>query len=92
MDQQTPLGILYVKLILTIHLQVVPLSTVFLGTKPHIETTFNSPTKSHINMDAPMHNLNLMTIQPMNVQQNVDLIPIETASPQLHHQKVLESK
>jgi hypothetical protein len=25
----------------------------------------------------------------MNVQQNVDLIPIETASPQLHHQKVL---
>jgi hypothetical protein len=33
-----------------------------------------------------------MTIQPMNVQQNVDLIPIETASPELHHQKVLESK
>ncbi len=92
MDQQTPLGILYVKLILTIHLQVVPLSIVFSCTKPHIETTFNFPTESHISMDSPMHNLNLMTIQPMNVQQNVDLIPIETASPELHHQKVLESK
>lgn len=92
MDKQTPLGILYVKLILIIHLQVVPLSTVFSCTKPHIETTLNPPTKSHISVDSPTHNLNLMTIQPMNVQQNVYLIPIETTSPQLHHQKVLKSK
>jgi hypothetical protein len=38
--------------------KVVPLSIVFSCTKPHIETTLDYPTKSHISMDSPMHNLN----------------------------------
>jgi hypothetical protein len=48
----------------------------------HIVSPYNSPTKSHVNVDSPSHNLNVMTIQPTNVQQVLDLRPTEIASPQ----------
>jgi len=60
-------------------------------TKAHIVNPFNSPTKSHVNIDSPSHNLNVMMTQPTNVQQVLDLRPTKIASPQWHHQKGLNS-
>ncbi len=40
---------------------------VFSCTKAHIVSPLNSPTKSHVNVDSPSHNLNVMMTQPTNV-------------------------
>jgi len=54
----------------------------YLCTKAHIVNPFNFPTKSHVSVDSPSHNLNVMTTQPTNVQQVRDLRPMKIASPQ----------
>jgi hypothetical protein len=40
---------------------------VFLCTKAHIVSPLNFPTKSHVSIDSPNHNSNVMMIQPTNV-------------------------
>jgi hypothetical protein len=62
-------------------------TAMFSYTKVHIVSLFNSPTKSHVNIDSLSHSLNVMVIQPTNVQQVLDLRPTKIASPQQHHQK-----
>ncbi len=51
------------------------LTDVFSCTKAHIVSPLNSSTKSHVSIDSPSHNLNVMTPQPTNVQQVLDLRP-----------------
>jgi hypothetical protein len=62
---------------------------VFSCTKAHIVSPLDSPTKSHVSIDSPSHNLNVMTPQPTNVQQVFDLRPTKITFPQQHHQKEL---